>query len=145
MAFELTVKYLHFVFLFLIVGSLFLELALVKPQLERAAIKRLSIIDNIYGIGSIGILAAGFTLWFAVGKPAAFYTKNWIFHAKIGVFAVVGILSIIPTVFFAKNKKGNQEELVEVPKKIRTLIKLEILLLFIIPLLAVLMAKGVGL
>jgi putative membrane protein len=47
-------------------------------------------------------------------------------------------------VFFIKNGKGDQDEFVQIPKTIFMLLRLELLLLFIIPLLAGLMAKGVG-
>jgi putative membrane protein len=53
-------------------------------------------------------------------------------------------LSIYPTVFFIKNRKGNPVETVAVPTLIFWLLRIELLLLFIIPLLAGLMARGVG-
>jgi putative membrane protein len=57
---------------------------------------------------------------------------------------MVGLLSIYPTIFFIRNRKGNQGELVAVPSAIFWMLRLELLLLAIIPLLAGLMAHGVG-
>ena len=97
-----------------------------------------------YGIGTVVVMSAGFALWFAIGKPASFYTNNWIFIAKLILFSIVGILSILPTVFFLKNRKDQEEDVVVIPSKIRILIVLECILLVFIPLCAVLMANGIG-
>jgi putative membrane protein len=88
---------------------------------------------------------AGLTLWLGgVGKPSVYYTKNWIFHTKITCFLLVGLLSIYPTIFFIRNRKGNASEVVQTPALIFWMLRIELLLLFIIPLLAGLMARGVG-
>ncbi|MEO1434135.1 MAG: DUF2214 family protein [Bacteroidota bacterium] len=144
MTLELIIRYFHFISIFAIVGSLVSEHLLIDKSLPRKTIKRLQIIDNVYGVGAILMLATGFSMWFAVGKPAEFYTSNGIFHLKVTLAIIMGILSIWPTVFFFKHRKGNQEEHVEVPKKIVMMIRMELLILFLIPLLAVLMARGIS-
>ncbi|MEO1052295.1 MAG: DUF2214 family protein [Bacteroidota bacterium] len=137
-------RYLHFIAIFGVVSAIVSEHLLVKDVMTRKEIKRVLIIDRIYGVSAIIVLAAGFALWFWVGKPAEFYSKNGLFHTKVTLFVVVGILSIYPSIFFAKNRKGNPEEEVELPKKIKMMLRLELLLVFIIPLLATMMAQGVG-
>lgn len=145
MTLEILLRYLHFISIFAIVGSLVSEHLLLRKTLTRAAIGILARIDAVYGIASILLLAAGLTLWFSgTGKPTEFYSKNWIFHAKIALFAIVGMLSIYPTVFFIKNRKGHHEDVVTVPSVIFWMLRLELLFMLIIPLLAGLMAKGVG-
>ncbi len=141
---EILVKYVHFICIFAIVGAVSAEHLLLKEEMTRAEIHRLSIIDAVYGVSAILLLAAGFTLWFAIGKPADFYSKNWVFHTKITFFIIVGILSLWPTRFFLRERKGEPTELVAVPKRIKMMIRLELLLLFLIPLLASTMAKGIG-
>jgi len=142
---EILLRYVHFISIFAIVGSLVSEHLLLKNELTRAEIGRLARIDAVYGIAALTLLTAGLTLWLgSIGKPAIVYTKNWIFHTKITCFALVGILSIYPTIFFIKNRKGNQNDVVAIPKSIFWLLRFELLLLFIIPLLAGLMAHGVG-
>jgi len=85
--------------------------------LTRAEIGRLARIDAVYGIAAVTLLIAGLTLWLgSVGKPAVYYTKNWVFHTKLTLFLIVGLLSIYPTIFFIKNRKGNPDEVVVVPK-----------------------------
>lgn len=143
---EILLRYLHFVSIFIVVSSVVAEHLLLKPQMTRTEIKRLSTIDGIYGLSSIVVVGVGLTLWLSdIGKPAAFYTQNHIFLTKVGLFVIVGLLSIYPTVFFLKNRKGeDSNEEVTIPKAIKILIRAELLLLFLMPLLAVLMAKGIG-
>ncbi|MCE7057390.1 DUF2214 family protein [Algoriphagus sp. AGSA1] len=142
---EIILRYLHFISIFAIVGSLVCEHLLLRKTMSRREIKRIAAIDGVYGMGALTLLAAGLTLWLGgFGKPSVFYTQNFIFHIKISLFATIGILSIYPTVFFTKNRRGNPEEVVPIPKAIVMLLRIELLLLFIIPLLAGLMAKGIG-
>lgn len=144
MTLEIIIKYLHFLSIFTIIAALTGEHLLLKDQLTRKEIRRISILDTIYGISALTLLLAGLSLWLWVGKPADFYSKNWIFHLKLTLFIIIGLLSIYPTIFYLKQRKGEAEELVDVPKKVKMMVRLEILLLFIIPLLASLMAKGIG-
>lgn len=142
---ELTLRYLHFVSIFLVVSAVVAEHLLLKPQMSKAELQRIAGIDGVYGLASIAVVSVGLYLWLGdVGKPAEFYTENPIVLTKVGLFVVVGLLSIYPTVFFLKNRKGdNSEEIVTIPNLIKTLIRLELLLLFLMPLLATLMARGV--
>ncbi|MEL7121074.1 MAG: DUF2214 family protein [Bacteroidota bacterium] len=144
MTVEILLRYVHFICIFAIFSSIVGEHLLLKEKMTRAEIKRMAILDSIYGIAAVVLLGAGMTLWFVVGKPAEFYSKNWVFHLKIGLFVIVGLLSIVPTLFVMKNRKGDPEETVEVPTKIKWMIRMELLLLLIIPMTASLMAKGIG-
>lgn len=145
MTIETLLRYIHFISIFAIVGCLVAEHLLIKRTLTRAEISRIARIDAVYGFASLTLIAAGLTLWFGgFGKPAIYYNKNWIFHLKLGLFACVGILSIYPTVFFIRQRKGKQDETVEIPGKLVMMLRLELLLMVIIPFLAGLMARGVG-
>ena len=145
MTLEIFLRYLHFISIFAIVGSLVSEHLLLKKVMTRTDIARIARIDSVYGLAAMTLLAAGLTLWLSgTGKPSVFYSKNWIFHTKITCFALIGILSIYPTVFFIRNRKGNPAETVPVPQSVFWLLRFELLLLFIIPLLAGLMSRGIG-
>jgi len=145
MTLEIFLRYIHFVSIFAIVGALVSEHLLLKKEVTRAELYRLSKIVAVYGIASVVLVSVGLTLWLgSVGKPAIYYTKNWIFLTKVGLFSLIGILSIYPTVFFIKNRKGDTDELVKIPSSIFWMLRLELLLLFVLPLLAGLMARGVG-
>ena len=138
-------RYLHFISVFAIVGAILTEQFLISKTMLRSEIKRISIVDSVYGIGAFVLIIAGLALWFWYGKPADFYSKNWIFHAKLTLFVMLGILSIFPTVFFMKNRKGNEPgKLIDVPHHIILLIRIELVIIMVIPLLATLMSLGIG-
>ena len=139
---EIAVKYIHFISIFGIIGAVVGESLLLKKSMTRSEIRRMSKLDGLYGLCSITLLAAGMTLWFGVGKPAEFYSTNWAFLLKLGLFVVVGLLSIYPTVYFMRQRKGDQAEVVPIPGKIKTMIRLELVILFLIPVLSSIMARG---
>ena len=141
---EIIVRYLHFISIFTIFGALVVEHLLISSSMTRAEIRKLSIIDAIYGIGAVLVLVSGLLLWFVVGKPADFYTQNGVFHTKLLLFVILAVISIYPTLFFLKNRKGPEDEVVSVSKSIVMVVRMELLLLAIIPLLATLMSRGVG-
>ncbi|MFM7195920.1 MAG: DUF2214 family protein [Bacteroidota bacterium] len=146
MSTELLLRYLHFLSILAIAGTLTAEAILVKERMTRKTIGTVARIDLYYGIAAITLLAAGLTLWLTgIGKPAEWYTRNWIFHLKLTLFVAIGLLSIYPTVFFLKKRKGDPDEEVPVPILIRYSIYTELLLLAVIPMLAGLMARGIGL
>ena len=145
MTIEVLLRYIHFLSILLITATLAAEYVLVKDKLTRQEISRISFIDLIYGLASVSVFAAGLTLWLgAYGKPADWYSKNWIFHLKLTLLVIIGLLSVYPTIFFLKNRKGNPDEQVAIPSSIKKIITLELLLLALIPILAGLMARGIG-
>lgn len=144
MELEIFFRYLHFLAIITMASTIVAEHLLLKTEMTRAEIRRLSTIDGIYGLSAILVVAAGLTLWFGVGKPAAFYNQNWVFHTKLTLVIAMGLLSIYPTVFFMRERKGEQDEKIELPKSVVMLVRMELLLLVLIPLLATIMAKGIG-
>ena len=142
---DLLVRYFHFLGIFVWVGALGVEAILLADQLSRRTLRQLLRIDRVYGLAAIIVVATGLLQWFVVGKPAEFYTPNPLFHTKVGLAILVGLLSIYPSIFFSKNSKGEDVEImVAVPKRVRQLVYWQLLLMALIPLLAVLMAAGVG-
>jgi putative membrane protein len=143
---EIILRYLHFVSILTLTGTLAAELVLLKPTLTRKELERIALVDGIYGLSAIVLLAAGLTLWLgSYTKPSVYYSQNWIFLTKLGLVAAVGLLSIYPTVFFIRNRKGGADEQVVIPGAVTWSVRLEVMLLAIIPLLAGFMARGVGL
>lgn len=143
---DLFLRYIHFLSILLIAGTLMSELFMLRNELSRKEISRISFIDLIYGLAALSLMAAGLTLWLGgYGKPTEWYSKNWIFHLKLGLFVAVGLLSIYPTIFFLKNRKGDPDEVISIPALIRYSIALEVIILMVIPILAGLMSKGIGL
>ncbi|MCS5490393.1 DUF2214 family protein [Algoriphagus limi] len=142
---ELLLRYLHFISVFTLAGSLFAEFFLLDNSLSKKQIKQLSRIDAVYGISALSLLIVGLSLWLGgYGKPTEFYSQNPTFHLKLGLFILVGLISIYPTVFFIKQAKGNQNQKVTIPKGVIWSVRMELILLSIIPILAGLMAKGIS-
>jgi putative membrane protein len=140
----LLIKYLHYLGIFGIVSSLVTQHLLLRAQLYRHEIQRLARIDGVYGISVVLVLGAGLLMWFWVGKPMAYYNQNWIFHTKVFLFLIIGLLSLIPSVYFIRNKKGAGDELIRIPQHLKMIVRIELFLLLLLPLLAVLMAQGLG-
>lgn len=145
MTLEIALRYIHFICIFVITGTLFTEYVLLKKTMTRSAIAGIARVDAIYGMAALTLIIAGLTLWLgSFGKPAIYYTKNWVFHTKLVLFLCVGLLSIRPTIFFIKQRKGDPEEIIIIPRYVSLMLGLELILLAIIPLLAGFMAHGVG-
>jgi len=137
-------RYLHFFAIFALAGAVVIENIAIKPTITGEDARNLAKVDAVYGAAALFVVVFGLILWFGVGKPADFYTQNPVFLVKLGLFLLVGLISIYPTIFFFKNRKSELEA-IPVSNVIRLILKLEIVLLCIIPVLAFLMARGIGL
>lgn len=145
MTIEIFLRYIHFISIFTIVATLSIEFVLLKKEMTRSEIARLAKIDALYGIAALSLVGAGITLWLGgFGKPAIFYSRNYIFLTKIFLFLMIGILSIKPTFFFIKQQKGNPDETIRIPSAFSWMLRTELVLLVLIPLLAGLMSHGIG-
>lgn len=130
-------------------GSLISEHLILKPSISKEQIKSLATIDLIYGLSAIVVLTTGLLRWFVYGKGYDFYMGTPLFHIKLTLFIVLGILSIFPTIKILKwrkqIKRGEEPDISEKGvKKLLMFIRIELLIIVIIPLLAVLIARGSG-
>lgn len=143
---EILTRYSHFLFIITMSAALVGEALLLRPSMTRSDLKRIAGLDAVYGLSALLLVGAGLVLWFAVGKPAEFYTKNPVFHVKLTLAVLLGLISIYPTVFYIKNSRGNQmEETIDIPRGIKTAVYIQLFILAFVPLLATIMAKGIGL
>lgn len=144
MPLEILIRYLHFISLFALSAALLAQAFLLRPEMTRREIAQIQRVDILYAVMVVLVLGTGFAQWFWVGKPSQFYSSNPIFHAKLTLFLIIGLLSAWPSVFLGKQRKGDSKETVKVPKGVILSVRAEVLLLILMPLLASLMAKGVG-
>ncbi len=144
---EVIVRYLHFIGIMSVMASLVAEHLLVSREASPKQLQRLSLVNKICGAAIGLVFLTGFLLWFQIGltglKPVEYYSSNWLFHVKVTIFVVFALLWIHPTTFLEKNKRS-QEDVIRVPKSVIMVIRLELLLLLVLPLLAVLMTRGHG-
>lgn len=141
---EIAIRYFHFLGILCLTGALVVEHVTLASEIGQQQLRRLVIVDAIYGVSAGVVLLAGLALWLWVGKPAAFYTESWVFHLKLSVFFAVALLSLYPTIFFIRNRK-NKADVISIPTSIIVIVRIELVLLAMMPLFAVLMARGYGL
>ena len=101
--------FVHHAAAFLVVGTVMVELVLTRSELTATSARSLLRMDAAYGISATILLAVGFVRVFYTEKGAAYYFGSGTFIAKIALFAIVGILSIYPTVQFMKLRKALQQ------------------------------------
>lgn len=141
--------FIHHLALIILFACLFSEHLLLKPDINTNAMRTVIRIDMIYGISAIALVIAGILRVVYFEKGYQFYLNNWAFYIKIGLFILVGLLSILPTISFLQWRKQlqtGQTPIIE-DRKFRLLIHIiraELLLVVLILPLAVLMAKGFG-
>ncbi|GJM11901.1 MAG: hypothetical protein DHS20C12_03040 [Pseudohongiella sp.] len=136
-------RLLHFAAIFAFAGALVIENMAIKPRITAEDARNLAKVDAVCGVSAILVLSFGLTLWLWVGKPSEFYSSNPLFHAKIGLFFLMALCAIAPTLFFHRHRKSTEDD-IEVPSFLRLLLKLQLALLVIIPVLALLVARGIG-
>ncbi|MCQ4314128.1 DUF2214 family protein [Pseudomonas stutzeri] len=141
--------YLHFVAIFLLFALLTLEHQLFSQPLDFKRARSLLRADTAFGIVAGLVLVTGAARAMRYGKGFDYYINNSFFHAKIGLFVIVALLSIYPTVTFLKWRpalKAGQVPAIRptTTRWVKLIIRIELLALLLIPLLAALMARGFG-
>ena len=129
--------YLHFLAIFLLFSLLLLEHQLFRQPLTLERARSLFRIDIAFGITAAAVLASGIARAVFYGKGLDYYLKNSFFHAKVGLFVVVAVLSIYPTLTFlrwrpARGRPGT-DHLERQRQMVKLTIRLELLLLALIP------------
>jgi len=144
MTVDILVRYLHFVSIFILVAAVLGQHLILRGTITRALAGKAQKLDIAYAIAVVVVLGTGLLQWFVVGKPADFYSSNPVFHTKVLLFLLIGLVSIYPSVYLGKNRKGNPDELITIPPGIVWSVRVELVILFLMPLLATLMARGIG-
>lgn len=146
---EALLAYAHFLAILTMVVFLTSEAALCRPEwMSPAIVRRLATVDLVYGISAIAVLATGLARVFLGAKGASWYWSNWLLHTKLGLFVLLGLVSILPTVRFLRWKRtlaasGALPAEAEV-RGTRRLVMLQAHILPLIPLPAVFLARGYG-
>lgn len=144
---EAIAAFLHYGAIFSLAGALMVEYALVRQPDVRPFVGIIARADLIYGIAALAVLLTGLARFGWYGKGIDFYLATWLFHAKVTLFILTALVSIVPTLRFLRWKKqvaaGGGVDARE-QRSTRLLVLLELHLVFLIPLLAVFMARGYG-
>jgi putative membrane protein len=141
---------IHHLIVFALAAVLAAELALMRPAaMSPPTVKLLGRFDAAYGMLALAILVVGFIrVWYGAKGPD-YYLHNHAFWAKIAAFAVVGLVSIPPTLRIAGWKKSLKADAAFMPPlpeigKLRRWLLIEVHVFALIPIFAAMMARGVG-
>lgn len=126
------IHYLGFMGLFAVLAILHL---ILNDEATTSRARRVLVLCYIF-LGSWVITLATGLLKVFVLAPSALYLKNGLFHLKLTLFFVM-IALFSP--LFTKALKNS-----ELPKWIKHTLRMNLLIIVIIPLLASLMARGIG-
>lgn len=149
MTLEAILAYVHFLAILTMVVFIASEAALCRVEwLNAAAVERIARVDMVYGIAAIAVLLTGLArTWWGI-KGTAWYWTNPLLHVKLGLFIIIGVLSIFPTLTYFRWRKavrasGTLPDAAEI-KKTRKLVMIQAHLIALIPLVAVFLARGFG-
>jgi len=143
------IAYLHYVAMISIAVVLVIEYWVCVPGMGGSSIRMLARVDLMYmGLALLALgSGAARVIWF--GKGAAFYLHNPVFYIKLALFLAVGLISIPPTLQYLRWMRGLHSGAAGVVAdyqvlRVRRHILVELILFALIPLMATLMARGIG-
>jgi putative membrane protein len=139
--------FLHHLAAFALVAALVVEFVLIRQELTLASARRLMIVDGVFGASAGVLLVVGLVRVFFFEKGAGYYFTSHAFLAKFGLFIVIGLISIVPTLEFLRWRKPVQAGALPAVaadklRRIRMLIHVELAGIVLILLFAAWMAKG---
>ena len=145
---EAIAAYAHYLSIIATAALLLVEAVLYAPRLSADILKRLRWLDRAYGAAAVAIIVTGLLRFFFFAKGPAFYLGNPVFWVKMGLFVVVGLLSVPPTIHFIKlgRSSAGRDAIIGgvIYRQMRGFINAELAVLALIPLAATLMARGIG-
>jgi putative membrane protein len=149
MALDWALASAHHLAVFGLVAILACEIALTARGVDAAATGRIARVDAWFGIAAAAVVAAGVARVFLGDKGAAYYGANSLFWAKMAVFALVGMLSILPTLQFLRWRREGRADPAFRPDpralaSVRRFLFIEAALVALLPILAAGMARGFG-
>ncbi|MEA5474233.1 DUF2214 family protein [Synechococcus sp. CCY9201] len=144
------VAYVHYLSFMICFGALVLERRLIRPNPSKQDATLMVITDVVYGLAALALLGSGILRVLHFGQGSAFYTENPLFWWKVGLYLSVGGLSLYPTITYIlwaiPLRKGEAPQVSEaLAKRLGWILNIELAGFAAIPLLATLMARGVGL
>jgi len=139
--------WLHYISILVLFATLVAEHLLLRPMLDGTTAKRIGVLDAIYG-GSAGAVLVTGVMRMAYEKGFAYYLHHGAFHVLLGLFIVVGLISIYPTVIYLrwrKQTKAGQAPVLDAKtfQRITMILRTELLLVLVMPLFATWMARGI--
>lgn len=144
------VAYIHYLSFGFVLASLIVERQTVKSELSIREAWVILIADAVYGTAATALLATGVLRLLYFGKGTEFYTENPVFWAKVIIFFAVASISLYPTFSYLLWIPKLRQNIPPKLNAFRTnlingIINVELVGFSSIPLLASMMARGIGL
>jgi putative membrane protein len=137
----------HHLIVFGIFAVLAMELVYARLGMSAEAVHRVAAVDRLYGLLAGLILIVGFSraIWGLKGWD--YYATNPLFWVKISLFVIVGAISVVPTMNFLRWSGRLKRDPAALPstaevKANRFWLHIETGVLFLIPIVAAAMARG---
>jgi putative membrane protein len=149
MILESLLQYAHLLAILALVVFLTSEAALCRADwMNPKVVERLVTIDRIYGFAAMAVLGTGLLRIYLGAKGAGWYWGNWLLHVKLTLFVLAALLSIKPTLRFARWRRelrasGALPAPQEV-KNVRKMVMIQAHIIPLIPLAAAFLARGFG-
>ena len=149
MTLEALLSYAHILAILTMTVFLASEAALCRTEwLNAAVVERLAKIDMVYGASAIAVLLTGAARVIWGAKGMGWYLTNPLLHVKFTLFIVMGLLSIGPTLAYLRWRRalradGTLPDALQV-RNTRRLVMVQAHILPLVPLAAVVMARGFG-
>ena len=146
---DLILAILHHFLVFVLAGIIAAELVLVRPGLKQDTLALVGRIDGVYGLIAVLIIVVGAGRVYFGLKGWEYYITYWAFWAKMAAFALVGLLSIQPTIRFIRWRKAAAGDPafavsdVDI-RGVRAFLHAEATVFILIPTFAAIMARGIG-
>jgi putative membrane protein len=138
----------HLAFLGL-AAILAVEIAVIRPGMTAEEVVRIRRLDGIFGMLLGAVLFVGIVMVSNSPKGQDFYTDNPIFWMKMGAFAAMALLSVMPTIriyyWWQEARGGAFSASNEDIGRVRLLLRAEAAFFIAIPVFAAFVARGVGL
>jgi putative membrane protein len=129
-------------------AGLLIVMVASKPVITAEDLRSINIVYSLTAVTLVLAASAGLMLWLgSAGKPSEFYSGNPIFHAKMGLFGLVLLLAAYAAHRFRALQRqygANTSDSISVAGPLRAVQKLTFILALILPVLAWLMARGIG-
>jgi putative membrane protein len=145
---EPLLAYLHYISIVVLGAFLTAELIVCRPGLRPDHVRMLPRLDLVFFVAAMLALATGLLRLFFYAKGVGFYLPNPAFHAKMALYVAVALISIVPTLRFLRWRRtieaGGAPPDATAITGVRRLLHVELALFALMPLMAVLMARGIG-
>ena len=142
--------WLHLVAVGLAFGLLLSEYWLCRRIPDRLQVRLLGTVDLGYFLALTGSVATGLARVLFFGQDTAYYLANRLFWLKIAMLVAIGFVALFPTRQYIRWNREARTAPAFAPltrelERVRGSLALQLGLMLLLPLLAILVAKGYGL